>query len=80
VGRRLEKEVVEMAYEFKYPFEPPWEDLRAQGVTETGARWYIFDSCVVTDPKELAAIDEQVGRILAMDQRKKALRALKQEG
>lgn len=42
---------------FTFPFEPPWEDLRAEGSTPNGGKFYIFDSCVIRDPEERAAID-----------------------
>lgn len=65
-----------MAYEFKFPFEPPWEDLKMQGVTDKGVRFYIFDSCVERDPVKRAAIDEEVGLVLARHERKKFLQSL----
>lgn len=68
-----------MAYEFKFPFEPPWEDLRAEGTAENGARFYIFDTCVERDPVKRAAIDEEVGRVLARIERKRFLKGLQTE-
>ena len=44
---------------FTFPFEPPWEDLRAEGNTPNGGKFYIFDSCVIRDPEERAAIDRK---------------------
>lgn len=65
-----------MAYEFKFPFEPPWEDLKLQGTTSTGARYYVFDSCVEKDPEKRAEIDKRVGLILARAERQKFLQSL----
>lgn len=65
-----------MPYEFKFPFEPPWEDLKLQGVTATGARYYVFDSCVETDPEKRAEIDQRVGLVLARAERQRFLQSL----
>lgn len=54
-----------MAFEFKFPFEPPWEDLKQVTECPGIGTVYVFDSCVVTDPAERARIDEEVGEILA---------------
>ena len=48
---------------FTFPFEPPWEDLRAEGSTPNGGKFYIFDSCVIRDPEERAAIDRRVADV-----------------
>ena len=50
-------------FEFKFPFEPPWEDLRAEGATPNGGRFYIFDSCVIRDPEERAAMGRRAGEL-----------------
>lgn len=65
-----------MAYEFKFPFNPPWEDLKLQGETSTGAKFYVFDSCVEKDPEKRAEIDQRVGLVLARAERQKFLRSL----
>lgn len=69
-----------MAYEFKFPFEPPWEDLRLTVDLPNGGKAYVFDTCVERDPVKRAAIDEQVGLVLARDARKKFLRELEERG
>lgn len=61
-------------FEFKFPFEPPWEDLRMQGTAPNGVKWYIFDSCVVRDPEERAAIDRNLGEIMAQIEREQFIR------
>ena len=33
-----------MAYEFKFPWEPPWEDLAMEVTTPNGVKCYIFDT------------------------------------
>ena len=66
-------------FEFKFPFEPPWEDLRAEGATPNGGRFYIFDSCVIRDPEERAAIDRRVADIFVQSERRKFLAALEAE-
>lgn len=63
-------------FEFTFPFEPPWEDLRMQGTAPNGGKWFIFDSCVVKDPEEKAKIDRNVGEILARSQRRKFMEQL----
>lgn len=69
-----------MAFEFKFPFEPPWEDLKAEGITESGVRFYIFDTCVERDPVKRAAIDEEVGLVLSRAERKRYLKELQEQG
>ena len=69
-----------MAFEFKFPFEPPWEDLKAEGTTKSGAKFFVFDTCVERDPVKRAAIDEEVGLILARAERKKFLKRLQEQG
>lgn len=69
-----------MAYEFKFPFEPPWEDLRLTVDLPNGGKAYVFDTCVERDPVKRAAIDEEVGLVLARDARKKFLRRLEEQG
>lgn len=69
-----------MAYEFKFPFEPPWEDMKAEGTAENGTKFFIFDTCVERDPAKRAAIDEEVGLVLARAERKKFLKALQEQG
>ena len=59
-----------MAFEFKFPFEPPWEDLKQMTECPGIGTVYIFDSCVVTDPEERAKIDEEVAQILAQSKLK----------
>lgn len=66
-------------FEFKFPFEPPWEDLRAEGATPNGGRFYIFDSCVIRDPEERAAIDRRVADIFVQSERRKFLAELEAE-
>ena len=53
-----------MAFEFKYPFEPPWEDMKLEIDLRNGGKAYVFDTCVERDPMKRAAIDEEVARIL----------------
>ncbi len=53
-----------MAFEFKYPFEPPWEDMKLEIDLPNGGKAYVFDTCVERDPMKRAAIDEEVARIL----------------
>lgn len=54
---------------FTFPFEPPWEDLRAEGSTPNGGKFYIFDSCVIRDPEERAAIDRRVADVFVQAER-----------
>ena len=61
---------------FTFPFEPPWEDLRAEGSTPNGGKFYIFDSCVIRDPGERAAIDGRVADVVVMAERGLLLAAL----
>lgn len=58
---------------FKIPFEPPWDDLKMAMTAENGIKCYIFDSCVERDPEKRAAIDRDVGELLARAERKKFL-------
>ncbi len=53
-----------MPYQFKFPFEPPWEDLKMTVDLPGGGKVYIFDTCVERDPKRRAEIDRRVGEIL----------------
>lgn len=53
-----------MAFEFKFPFEPPWEDMKLEIDLPGGGKAYVFDTCVERDPVKRAAIDEEVARIL----------------
>lgn len=53
-----------MAFEFKYPFEPPWEDMKLEIDLPNGGKAYVFDTCVERDPIKRAVIDEEVARIL----------------
>ena len=69
-----------MAYEFKFPFEPPWEDLKLTLDLPNGGKAYVFDTCVVRDPVKRAAIDEEVGMILARAERKRFLKRLREKG
>ena len=64
---------------FTFPFEPPWEDLRAEGSTPNGGKFYIFDSCVIRDPEERAAIDRRVADVFVQAERRKFLAALEAE-
>lgn len=68
-----------MAYEFKFPFEPPWEDLKMTVVASNGTKCYIFDSCVVRDPVERAKIDERIGDILARAERRQLMERMAAE-
>lgn len=65
-----------MGYEFKFPFEPPWEDLKMEISLPGGGKAYIFDTCVERDPVKRAAIDEEVGLVLARAERRKFLAAM----
>ena len=67
-------------FEIKFPFEPPWEDLRREGTARNGAKVYIFDSCVVRDPEERAAIDREVAAVLMRAERRRFLAALDEAG
>lgn len=63
-------------FKFKFPFEPPWEDLRKTVVTSNGTKCYIFDTCVVTDPEERAQIDRNIANIIIEHDRRKFLEEL----
>lgn len=58
-------------FEFKFPFEPPWDDLKMELTASNGAKVYIFDSCVERDPEKRAAIDRQVAEVLIRAERRK---------
>lgn len=66
-------------FKFKFPFEPPWEDLRMTVVTSNGVKCHIFDTCVVTDPEERAQIDRNIANIIINHERRKFLEKLEQE-
>lgn len=61
-------------YKFTFPFEPPMEDLKMVVETANGAKCYIFDTCVVTDPAERAEIDRKVAQIIIERDRREFLR------
>lgn len=58
---------------FKIPFEPPWDDLKREAVSENGTKCYIFDSCVVREPDERAAIDRGIVEIIVRSDRRRFL-------
>lgn len=47
--------------------------------TSNGAKVYIFDTYVVRDPEKRAAIDREVGEILARSERRKFMQKLERE-
>lgn len=61
-------------FEFKFPFEPPKEDLRKVVVTASGARCYIYDTCVVTDPEERKKIERNIANIIIERDRREFLK------
>lgn len=67
--------MVTAVYEFKYPFEPPWNDLRLTVTSSAGAMCYLFDSCVCKG-KEREELDRLNGELLARFARERALRTL----
>lgn len=66
-------------FEFKFPFEPPWEDLRMEGTTPGGIKFYVFDSCVERDPEKRAEIDRRIAKIFVDSERRKFLAKLAEE-
>lgn len=51
-------------YEFKYPFEPPWEDLRMKITTADGIDAYIFDTvCKDLSEEGKIRLDTELVRI-----------------
>lgn len=66
-------------YKFTFPFEPPWEDLKMEVTTSTGAKAYIFDTCVRRDPEERAAIDREVAGVLMRHERRRFMEKLARE-
>ena len=53
-------------YEFKFPFEPPWEDLKMEGTSQSGAKYYIFDTCCKNFTKaDKERTDREICRIYA---------------
>lgn len=64
-------------YEFKFPFEPPMEDLKMVVKTEHGT-CYIFDTfCKNVTPEERAKIDDRIRQIYYEDDLKRELAASK---
>ena len=59
------------AYKFTYPFKPPKEDLRMEGTTANGVKFYIYDTCVERDPEKRAEIDRQVAEIIVDAERRR---------
>lgn len=66
-------------YKFTFPFVPPTEDLRKVVVTASGARCYIYDTCVVTDPVERAEIDRKVASIIIERDRRAFLKGQEEQ-
>lgn len=66
-------------YKFKFPFEPPAEDLRMTVVTPHGT-CYIYDTCVVTDPEERAQIDRNIANIIIEHDRREFLKRQEEQG
>lgn len=63
-------------YEFKFPFEPPMEDLKMVVKTEH-ATCYIFDTfCKNTTPEEKKRIDDEIREIYRKDAIHKAMEDL----
>lgn len=50
-----------------------------RGSTPNGGKFYIFDSCVIRDPEERAAIDRRVADVFVQAERRKFLAALEAE-
>jgi len=69
-----------MAYEFKFPWEPPWEDLAMEVTTPNGVKCYIFDTFCKEPPtpEEKAARDQRIYNIYAESARMKFLREQKE--
>jgi outer membrane lipoprotein-sorting protein len=71
-------EVMDMAprkdYQFKFPFEPPLEDLRKTVVTSNGTVCYIYDTFVEKDPEEIRKIEQRVADIVIRHEQKVWLR------
>lgn len=65
-----------MPFEFKFPFAPPWEDLKVEIDLPGGGKAYVFDTCVERDPKKVAEIEREIGLVLARAQRRKFLQEL----
>ncbi len=58
------------AFLYRFPFEPPWEDLRAKGTASGGVTFCLFDSCVEREPEKRNEIDRRVADILARSEQK----------
>lgn len=65
-----------MAGTFKYPWEPPWEDLAMEVTTANGCKCYIFDTYCKEPPtpEEKKARDERIVAIYTESARMKFLR------
>lgn len=57
-----------MPYEFKFPFEPPWEDLKLELEFASGAKCYVFDTlCKNVTQEQKDAAMEHIGDIVYRD-------------
>lgn len=70
-----------MAYEFTFPWEPPWEDLAMEVTTSNGAKCYIFDTFCKEPltPEQKEAKDRRILQIYAESARMKFLRELREK-
>jgi len=60
-------------YEFKFPFEPPLEDLKMTVTTASGAKVFIYDTCCKNfTPEDKARIDKKIIQIYTESALKKA--------
>lgn len=73
--------MIETDYVQSSPFMPPVEDLVMQGVSSTGAKFYIFDTHCKNPmtPEAKAETDRQILAIYARSERKKLLRKLQEQ-
>ena len=67
------------AFLYRFPFEPPWEDLRAKGTASGGVTFCLFDSCVEREPEKRNEIDRRVADILARSEHKGVRRGWKRK-
>ena len=59
-------------YEFKYPFEPPEEDLAMEGVANNGVKWKIYDTfCKDFGLEKKAKADKEIMGIMIRARQRK---------
>ena len=67
-------------FEFTFPFEPPWEDLKMTVPFEDGPVCYVFDTCCKDfGPEQKKEADQRIMKIWNNHVRKKMIEEIMRE-